>query len=239
MLAQCPNCRTRFNLAFDFGEEALNPNISVIRRTTERSSWAALAEEIQSGYAYRAISVGDEIPFTLKNGENVVAVAVHENPYWKNSMAFVIKDCLKEGWQMNATNTNRGGYAATKMRKHLIDDVVPLLPDELASVIKPRTIIQKYNNAEYKSSDLIWIPSRTEILGPCDHYKDIDFGDVHFDFFSNDKSCVKLLGNGSYSWWLRSPGASSSSSFANVGYFGSSASANASASYGVAFGFLL
>lgn len=237
MLTQCPNCRARFDLTLDFGEEVLNSNISVVRRTTERSSWAALAEEIQSGYAYRAISVGDEIPFTLKNGENVVAVAVHENPYWNNSMAFVIKDCLKERWQMNATNTNRGGYAATKMRKHLTDDIVPLLPDELVSVIKPRTIIQRYNNAEYKSSDLIWIPSRTEIVGPQECFKDIDFGDVHFDFFSDEKSRVKLLGDETYYWGLRSAGGGTL--FYLVTNFGFSDSYVASDSYGVVFGFLL
>lgn len=205
MLVQCPNCRTRFDMALDFGEEVLNPSISVVRRKTERSSWTALAEEIHNGYAYRAVSVGDEIPFTFKNGESVVAVAVHENPYWNNSMAFVIKDCLKDRCQMNATNTNRGGYAATKMRKHLIDDIVPLLPDELVSVIKPRTIIQKYNDAEYKSTDLIWIPSRTEVFGYSDEYKYADFEDIHFDYFCDEKSRVKMLGDETYPWWLRSP----------------------------------
>ena len=238
MLVQCPNCRTRFDMALDFGEEVLNPSISVVRKKTERSSWTTLAEEIQNGYAYRAVSVGDEIPFTLKNGESVVAVAVHENPYWNNSMAFVIKDCLKDRYQMNATNTNRGGYAATKMHKHLIDDVIPLLPDELVSVIKPRTIIQKYNNAEYKSSDLIWIPSRTEIVGPHDYFKDIDFGDIHFDFFSDEKSRVKMLGDETYYWWLRSA-YNGSTYFSGVNYDGISGNFGASGSYGVVFGFLI
>lgn len=237
MLVQCPNCRAQFDMGFDFGEEVLNPSISVVRRKTERSSWTALAEEIQNGYAYRAVSVGDEIPFTLKNGENVVAVAVHENPYWNNSTAFVIKECLKDRCQMNATNTNRGGYAATKMRKHLIDDIVPLLPDELVSVIKPRTIIQKYNNAEYKSTDLIWIPSRTEIVGPHDYFKDIDFGDIHFDFFSDEKSRVKMLGDETYYWWLRS--AYSGNGFYVVSGSGNSTNYSASTSGGVVFGFLI
>lgn len=237
MLVQCPNCRTRFDMALDFGEEVLNPSISVVRRKTERSSWTALAEEIQNGYAYRAVSVGDEIPFTLKNGESVVAVAVHENPYWNNSMAFVIKDCLKDRCQMNATNTNRGGYAATKMRKHLIDDVIPLLPDELVSVIKPRTIIQKYNNAEYKSTDLIWTPSRTEIVGPHDYFKDIDFGDIHLDFFSDEKSRVKMLGDETYYWWLRSANGGYNFYFVNSG--GYSNGYIASGSGGVVFGFLI
>lgn len=237
MLVQCPNCRTRFETALDFGEEVLNPSISVVRRKTERSSWAALAEEIQNGYAYRAVSVGDEIPFTLKNGESVVAVAVHENPYWNNSMAFVIKECLKDRCQMSFTNTNSGGYAATKTRKHLIDDIVPLLPDELVSVIKPRTIIQKYNNTEYKSTDLIWVPSRTEIVEPHDYFRDIDFGDIHFDFFRDEKSRVKMLVDETYFWWLRS--ANSGTNFYIVGYNGTSGSSNASNSNGVVFGFLI
>ena len=123
------------------------------------------------------------------------------------------------------------------MRKHLIDDIVPLLPDELVSVIKPRTIIQKYNNAEYKSTDLIWTPSRTEIVGPYDYFKDIDFGDIHFDFFSDEKSRVKMLGDETYFWWLRS--ANSGTNFCNVNYNGTSTSSNASNSIGVVFGFLI
>ena len=56
MVVQCPGCRARFDTSLlDFGEEVLNPNISVVRKTTERSSWAAIAEEIQSGHAYRAV----------------------------------------------------------------------------------------------------------------------------------------------------------------------------------------
>ena len=123
------------------------------------------------------------------------------------------------------------------MRRHLIDDIVPLLPEELVSVIKPRTIIQKYNNDEYKSTDLVWIPSRTEIIGPHDYFKDIDFGDIHFDFFSDEKSRVKMLGDETYYWWLRS--AYDGNSFSNVTNTGASSINNASNPYGVVFGFLI
>lgn len=232
-------------------EEARNPAIRVIRKKVERSSWAALAEAIQGGDAHRVISVGDEIPVTLKNGETVVAVAVHENPYWENSMAFVIKDCLTDACQMNRSPKCGGGYAATDLRKHLIDDIVPILPDDMVSVIKPRTIVQKHNKrtAEFwilgndtelsVSTDLIWIPSETEIVGSHESQNDVDFEDVHFDFFSDEKSRIKLRGNEMWFWWLRSPGARGTLFFSNVNSHGYSNYYYETNLYGVAFGFLI
>ena len=92
--------------------------------------------------------------------------------------------------------------------------------------------------AEYKSSDLIWIPSRTEIVGPHEYFKDIDYGDTHFDFFINEKSRVKMLGDETYSWWLRSAYGGIYFGYVNLtgGY---STSGNASSSIGVVFGFLI
>lgn len=240
MILTCDKCGHQIGID-NIGEEVLNPNVFVVRRHTERSSWDYIANEIRNGTAYRAVSVGDEIPFRLTDGEEVSVVAVHENPYWKNSMAFVLKDCLKDTCSMNDRNTNAGGYAATKMLNHLTVNVFPRLPSELARVIKPRQIEQRFaNGSVYKVESLIWNPSYTEVVANPDEDSSLylmDFGDVHFDYFSDAKSRVKNLDASASNWWLRS--AYYGSYFYFVYYNGYSNNYYASDASGVIFGFLI
>ena len=63
-----------------------------------------------------------------------------------------------------------------------------------------------------------------------------------FALFTDNNSRIKKTYNGTGSasyWWLRSPEASGSSSFAYVTNGGTSNSNGASNSYGVAFGFCI
>ena len=234
---KCPHCNNLFGIADDVAEEVLNPNIAITRRTTERASWSSIAEEINGGYAYRVISVGDEISFKLKNGEDCSIVAVHENPYWKNSMAFSFVNCIGE-YYMNDTSTNRGGWYSSKMRCHM-GEIIKLLPDELVAVIKDRTITQILNGTKYESVDKLWLQSRTEVFGYNESYRDIDFGDVHFDYYHNEKSRVKMLNNSSAYWWERSPFYDNSNGFCYVISTGNANDYGARYAFGVAPAFII
>ena len=242
MILTCDKCGHQIGID-NIGEEVLNPNVFVVRRHTERSSWDYIANEIRNGTAYRAVSVGDEIPFRLTDGEEVSVVSVHENPYWKNSMAFVLKDCLKDPHNMNDRNTNAGGYAATKMWEYLTTNVFRRLPTELATLIKPRQIEQRFaNGSVYKVESLIWNPSYIEVVANPDEDSSLylmDFGDVHFDYFSDAKSRVKNLGASANGWWLRS--AYNGSSFCGVNNAGGGSDdySNANGANGVVFGFII
>lgn len=238
MLVSCPGCGSRFSIGMDVGEEVLNPDVAVARKNIEHSSWAYIAEEIRSGHAYRAVSVGDEISFALKDGKNVSVTAVAENPYWQNSMAFCFTDCIGE-YQMNDTFTNRGGWSKSKMRKHHIDDILPLLPDELVGVITERTIVQIQDGSRYESKDKIWLPSRTELFGQTEAYSDIDFGDVQFEYFKDEKRRVKMLDGSTAPWWERSPYYNGSGLFCFVNTNGYANYYNAQTAAGVAPAFII
>lgn len=203
-VVSCPNCGCKFGFDIDAGEEVLG-DVRIVRKSIERASWSELSAAIRRGESARFISVGDSIPITLKNGKQVVAVAAHENPYWENSMAFVLADCLDDAHRMNPTHTNRGGYPASEMRKYLTEEILPLLPDELVAVLKPRKIIQNFAGQRYECEDLLTIPSYTEVFGRGNGIGDTDSGDVHFDLFKTQKSRVKGIGNETRYWWLRSP----------------------------------
>lgn len=99
------------------------------------------------------------------------------------------------------------------MRKKLNEDFIKLLPDDLDEAIKPRTITQILGGRRYESTDKLWLPSLTEVLGEHKQYRDCDFGDKQFPAFNTPKNRVKMLNKGTWYWWLRSPNAGNSANY--------------------------
>ena len=207
-------------------------NITV--KTTKETSWKEIAE--------RPV-LGAVIADTLKNGQEIKYEIAATDVYGATA-AVVCYDCLPEEWRMNKDWTNEGGWNNAEMRRHLREDILPLLPDELRAVILPRTIKQIINGriVEDETPDEIWLPSITEMFGgDCtNNPKTGDIEDVHFPLYSNDRSRVKECESyGTWYYWLRSPNTGSSNNFYNVATTGSSINLDAYNAYGVAFGFLI
>lgn len=234
----CPHCLNEFDVDADAGEEVLNPTATITRHSSMRASWSDIAAEIRSGHGYRVLGQDDIVTFTLKNGEQAAVQVVAVDHYERNSMLFLFVDCPTES-VMNDRNTNAGGWHDSKMRKKLNEDSIKLLPDDLVEVIKPRIITQILGGRRYESTDKLWLPSLTEVLGEQERCRDCDFGDKQFPAFNTPKKRVKMLNKVTSSWWLRSPYASSSTFFCLVGSYGTSFINYASSSSGVAFGFCI
>ena len=234
----CPHCLNEFDVNVDAGEEVLNPTATITRHSSMRASWSDIAAEIRSGHGYRVLDLGDAITFQLTDGNMAMVEVVAVNPYEENSMAFCFVDCIGDG-VMNNTATNSGGWAKCKMRKTLNEEIIKLLPADLVEVIKPRTITQVFNGSKYEATDKLWLPSRTELFGLNENYKDIDFGDVQFPGFDNEKKRVKLLNGETAYWWGRSPGCGGSSLFCFVGSGGVAYNTYATGSCGVAPAFII
>lgn len=234
MNVHCPHCSRDFAVDVYVGEESSNYNASLIRRNTQHVNWSEISEEIGKGYGNEILSVGDTISFYLKNNKQASVSVAAINPYENNSVAFVFDD-LFPNRAMNERETNRGGWAKSDMADALENEILPLLPDELTEVIKPRTIIQVLDGAKYERRSKLWIPSRTEMVGKSEAYKDCDFGDIHFPLFSTGKSRVKAMEDGTTDWyWLRSPIVGSIYTFWIVGGYGYSNNLGyANNSYGV------
>lgn len=66
---------------------------------------------------------------------------------------------------MNKTWTNRGGYRASEGRRHLLEDVLPLLPADLRAVIRPRKITEITEGKTLVYEDPLWLPSETDVFG--------------------------------------------------------------------------
>lgn len=172
-------------------------------------SWTELSKMISSGNS--PLKVGDRIEVSLTNGRKTELIAVHENPYSPNTMAFVFSECLSSPKGMNARSTFKGGWSCSKLRKFLNQEVLALLPEELIRVVKPRTIIQNIGGRTYQSTDILWVPSQTEVFGASEVYSQIDTGDVPFSYFSARQHRIKTAAPtvkttpANVCWWLRTP----------------------------------
>ena len=186
-----------------------------------------------------ALPLRTKVAITLTNNDVIAFDLVHKHAYGATNI-FVIADCYGEHY-MNRMLTNKGGYNESDMRRHLREDILPLIPDDLKKLIIPRTIIQNINGEIVKPKngpDLIWLPSITEV--DAEHPSSVDVDDVHFDFFDTEKSHVKELDpHGTWPWWLRSATASNTTYFEYVDSNGNANNSNASGTYGVCFGFCI
>jgi len=205
--------------------------ITITTKTATESAWDKIRE--------MPLAVGTEITDTLKDGTPITFEVAALDIYGAKKV-LVCKDCLPEEHVMNKRLTNKGGWKASDMRKHM-KDVLELLPDDLKAAIVPRTIKQKLDDEVVECEDLLWLLSSTEVAGAGSWCSESDVDDQHFPLYQTEKSRVKECAHhGTWWWWLRSPSAAGATHFSNVGSNGDVYSYNsATTSSGVAFGFLL
>ena len=208
-----------------------------VKRTVEvsQTSWAELKEAAEAGKLTEMLHSGDTLGITLKNGEDVVLVVGQDQ---NGNVFFVTQDCLREEHRMNRDATNRGGWAATEMRRYLNSDVLALLPDDLQAVIKPTTIVQIVDGERVETQDKLFCLSATQVFGNGS-WTSREPEDTQLDIFRREKDRVKECGSyGTWFWWLRS--AYSSIYFCGVGGGGLNGNYTyANNSAGVALGFSL
>ena len=224
--------------------------------------WAEIAEIAKAGRAACVFNIGDEKTITLSTGEKITLVILgfcHDGYYDSENdedtsytITFGMKNCLATRYQMNASNTNVGGWESSKMRTSVMPTLLSQLPADLQSVIKS---VYKKTSAGNKSTtinttnDKLFLLSEVEINGTTNTtYKDegeqyayfkrnggyVAYGD------GNYPNGIKALSNGdggSYIWWLRSPYVADADGFRCVSAGGFVGYSFASGSYGVSFGF--
>lgn len=226
-------------------------------------SWAEIAEIAKAGRAACVFNIGDEKTITLSTGEKITLVILgffHDTYYDSEydedtsyTITFGMKNCLATRYQMNASNTNVGGWESSKMRTSVMPTLLSQLPADLQSVIKS---VYKKTSAGNKSTtitttnDKLFLLSEVEVNGTtATTYADEGEQYAYFKRnggyvqYGNDgyyPNGIKALSNGdgdSYYWWLRSPSVAGTNPFRYVYYGGSVYNNYASLSYGVSFGF--
>lgn len=204
-------------------------------KLTSRRSAAVGVKELKEAVKAGLLRPFDELEIELSNGETVTAVC---GGYVGDGRArFVLKDCLREPWVMNKTATNAGGYLKSEARRHVLEDILPIFPEELREAFEPRHMVEEIDGEKHEYADTLWLPSATDVFGAGDWWKD-EPDSVQLEIFKEERDRVKSSPDyGTCIWWLRSPYSGYSTSFVFVNTDGTVSGRYANISFGFAPGF--
>lgn len=194
-----------------------------------------LTRRKEEGRLHEILSEGTEIDIPLTCNGTVTVVCGHVEPAFAR---FVFKDCW-DVCEMNDEPTNKTGYYKSKGRRHVLEEIYPLIAPEWREIIVPRAMTETIDGEQVKYADPLWLPSATDVFGTPENawWKD-EGNDFQLPIFQRERDRVKECGdNGTYLWWLRSVIADNSYHFCCVGTDGSAYYLSASYSFGFAPGF--
>lgn len=155
---------------------------------------------------------------------------------------------------MNTTDTNSGGWEASRMRKTVLGNsntpdnplqgsLMAVLPEDLLAVMKPVTKWTQNNSPlmATATTDYTFLMAEFEIFGARTYANsDEQSKQAQYDYFKAGNPKVFYKHSATTTAviaWLRSPNASGSGSFCSVYTSGTASSGSASISRGVAPGF--
>ena len=232
-------------------------------------TWAEIGAIAARGDAPRAFKVGDYKTVELITGEKIEVVILGFNHDVLSGtdadktapITFGMRGVLDGWYEMNDSNTNRGGWRDSKMRTVYMERFYTLLPFDLQALIKPVVKLTGTGgggNDIASTDDKLFLLSDVEVTGDEGNYADGAAEGEQYDYFKrlaaadtddeddedeptyDREKAIKLRSNGgSYNWWLRSPYVSGTTDFRYVGGDGSIADGSASAAPGVSFGFCI
>lgn len=123
------------------------------------------AEDFTRPEKLAALRVGDEVAFQLKNGKDAAFVVA-------DIADGILTGCLFKGVRDMAMYDGRRwrstyyvNYPESDARERLNDELLPLLPDELAALLVERTITQTADGEVYTRTDKLWPLSAVEVFG--------------------------------------------------------------------------
>lgn len=184
-------------------------------------TWKKIAEISKSGTSEKYFSIGDEKEIELYTGERVTAVILgfcHDNladGTGKTGITLGLKTNLDGEFEMNSTNTNKGGWKESKMRNEYMQRIFKLLPLELKKnivEIKKLTSVGGGSDDIEETIDKLFLFSEVECTGDSE-YSAKGEGEQYQYFKENRVSTGRLF-------WLRSPFSGGATYFCCINSYG-------------------
>lgn len=165
--------------------------------------------------------VGKVYDFQFTSGEKAQFMVMRKD---EDGYLCMLVDCLPKAYPMNETNTNKGGYAASDLRKKMNGEILALFPAELRERMIP-----------FASGDLLRLPTEKEILGKNEYGKDEPESVKQFEPMKSRRNRIAFRGKDEdWEWyWLENEVEDSAANFAAVNGNGRANYNNASDANGV------
>ncbi len=211
-------------------------------KSTDIYNWDAVSAAIADGSYKSAYKIGDIVPLDLGTGgvHNMEIVAFDADDKADGSgkapITWISEKVVAVGMKVNSTPAPyNASWAESYLRIYLSETILPLMPSNLRNAITPVTKYSRdHSNGEITSTEVLWVPSRREIVG--DEIAETQ-GVIYSERFPDVSSRIKRDTNDTSNryWWLRSK--EWASMYYIIKYDGSVESLNVANSSDLVFGF--
>ena len=216
---------------------------SVLDAIFANNSWEEIIAACQRGSVPDSWVVGNSKTMTINGVDyQIDIIGKNHDEYSDGSgkapLTFQMHDSYGTMYEMNSSDTNRGGWTSCAMRSTHLPAILALMPTEVQNGIRE---VNKLTSAGSTSStinttaDKLLLLSEIEIFGSVRYSKSGE--GTQYDYYKAGNSNVKKVNGSAYGWWERSPYGSNSMNFCCVNSNGNAYGSSASDSRGVAFGF--
>ena len=206
---------------------------TIIKQTKEEINWAEIARAREMGVLDKLLAERDVIRFYLRSGTEV-AVMVEKVEPGRAWMGFV--DGVAERPMYNRLK-RPVSWKESDARKWCNTDLVQDLPEDLVSIITPRTIRQTIKGEELVTTDLLWLHSATEFFGRKPWADGDDPTEEQLPVYKTERDRVKMWNGQTWPHYTRSAYYSYSNNFCLVGTGGTPDNYYADYSWALAPGF--
>ena len=173
---------------------------TIIKQTKEEISWAEIARARELGALDKLLAERDVIRFNLRSGSEV-AIMVEKAESGRAWMGFV--EGVTERPMYNRL-VRPVSWKESDARKWCNTDLVQDLPEELVSIITPRTIRQTIKGEELVTTDLLWLHSVTEFFGRKSWADGDDPTEEQLPVYKTERDRVKMWNGETWPHYTRS-----------------------------------
>ena len=203
---------------------------TIIKQTKEEINWAEIARAREMGVLDKLLAERDVIRFHLRSGTEA-AIMVEKVEPGRAWMGFV--DGVAERPMYNRLK-RPVSWKESDARKWCNSDLVQDLPEDLVSIITPRTIRQTIKGEELVTTDLLWLHSATEFFGRKPWADGDDPTEEQLPVYKTERDRVKMWNGQTWPHYTRSAYAGYTVIFCRVGTGGTPTNATADISRALA-----
>lgn len=242
-LVDYPSENQNLSVMFSLNYEQADNLAESIRFSDD--TWEQIVENVHNGKIPAGYTVGSTKELNMGSlGIRTARIVNRSTPeecgnvgFSQSACGFVIAiDEILTTRQMNASNSNGGGWPSTEIPSYLSTIVYNSLPDAVKNGIVSTSVVSGhsiYNASNFTSNDQIYLLSRREVFGYEGEEDSASSNTRQLDYYANGGGKVKVYRGNNTGWWLRSINSSSTKQFDSVTMDGTYQSSNANSTLGV------